>query len=438
MPSEMTETSDSERGQDEPIGFRTIPHPRQQTPEASTSHINAMDVDEEGCIRTCISNISLPTWVARPPRNLGEASHGKLKAYESLILFTVIFPLIIPELWWGKGATELAFLQNFHHLVACTNIVSSFSTSNTLADLFTDHYVKYRKALPQLFPIKFKSVSNHHFAQHNGSLLKFWGPFGALNEFAGERMNGMLQKIKTNRNTDDMPLTMLRQMARRGRLEAKLSDDQVKGGLSGQLAEILQPATALKRHANNPLSEVEVTKILASRVELDTDDYEMLLEYQNSSKGQLWRSCYDLPHPPGSLILPPCAMKPKHSKLGDQTFSCFNSRKNSGGIQFKDPVNPSCRLTGFIIEIWQIPLDNHMQTFFLVQKHKNLSVTDLLKTPFVSFPLFETTAVDAENSNNFCINFLTHLTFYHHPRGTYGINKCILVICCALNRGRRF
>ncbi|KAF8175306.1 hypothetical protein K438DRAFT_2045904, partial [Mycena galopus ATCC 62051] len=245
-PSEMTETSDSEREHDEPVEFRTIPHPRQQTPEASTSHINAMDVDEEsddsttptpetylgippedfqdeeedfiildalgmfnfspaeiGCIRTCISNISLPTWVARPPRNLGEASHGKLKAYESLILFTVIFPLIIPELWWGKGTTELAFLQNFHHLVACTNVVSSFSTSNTLADLFTNHYVKYRKALPQLFPIKFKSVSNHHFAQHNGSLLKFWGPFSALNEFAGERMNGMLQKIKTNRNTGE-------------------------------------------------------------------------------------------------------------------------------------------------------------------------------------------------------------------------------------------
>jgi hypothetical protein len=35
---------------------------------------------------------------------------------------------------------------------------------------------------------------------HNGHLLKFWGPFAALSEFAGERMNGMLLKIKTNGN----------------------------------------------------------------------------------------------------------------------------------------------------------------------------------------------------------------------------------------------
>jgi hypothetical protein len=163
---------------------------------------------ELGSIRTCIRNISLPTWVARPPTNLGEASHGKLKAYEYLLLFTVIFPLIIPELWWGKGQTQLAFLYNFHHVVGCTNILASFTTSNSHADQFTDLYVKYRKALPQLFPIKFKSVPNHHFAMHNGSLLKFWGPFAALSEFAGERMNGMLQKIKTNGQTS-MWLTLI-------------------------------------------------------------------------------------------------------------------------------------------------------------------------------------------------------------------------------------
>jgi hypothetical protein len=43
---------------------------------------------------------------------------------------------------------------------------------------------------------------------HNGSLLKFWGPFAALSEFAGERMNGMLQKIKTNGQTS-MWLTLI-------------------------------------------------------------------------------------------------------------------------------------------------------------------------------------------------------------------------------------
>lgn len=153
-----------------------------------------------GKIRACIRDITLPTWVARPPTNLGEARHGKLKAHEYLQLFTVIFPLIIPELWWGGDSTERKFLENFHHLVASTNIISSFSTSNGQADQFTEHFVNYRAALPQLFSIpEFHSMPNHHFAMHNGHLLKFWGPLAGLSEFPGERMNGILGRVKHNR-----------------------------------------------------------------------------------------------------------------------------------------------------------------------------------------------------------------------------------------------
>ncbi|KAF8223397.1 hypothetical protein L208DRAFT_1317027 [Tricholoma matsutake] len=48
-----------------------------------------------------------PTWIQRPPTNLGEPSHGKLKAQEYLTLFTCIFPLIIPEFWYMTTATNL-------------------------------------------------------------------------------------------------------------------------------------------------------------------------------------------------------------------------------------------------------------------------------------------------------------------------------------------
>jgi hypothetical protein len=48
-------------------------------------------------IMDCIQDSSLPTWIQRPPINLGEPGHGKLKAQEFLSLFTCIFPLIIPK-----------------------------------------------------------------------------------------------------------------------------------------------------------------------------------------------------------------------------------------------------------------------------------------------------------------------------------------------------
>src|ERR1700761_8447348 len=99
-----------------------------------------------------------------------------------------------------------------------------------------------------------------------------------------------------------MPLTVLRQMARCGRLEA-LNDEQADGGPVGQLAQILHPATAASTKAAQLLSEQEVAKILKDAKDLDDDDYQMLLQYQ-TSKGLPWRSFDQIPHPPGSLILP--------------------------------------------------------------------------------------------------------------------------------------
>ncbi|KAF9455222.1 hypothetical protein BDZ94DRAFT_1375542 [Collybia nuda] len=159
-------------------------------------------------IRHCISNISLPTWVQRPPVNLGEASHGNLKAHEYLTLFSVIFPLIIPEFWYLPEPTNLQqHLISFHHLVSATNIVSSFKTSNSKADVYTYHYIQYRTSLQTLFPHN-HSKPNHHYAMHNAAILKYWGPLPSLSEFPGERMNGILQKIKTNRRLSKSPITI--------------------------------------------------------------------------------------------------------------------------------------------------------------------------------------------------------------------------------------
>lgn len=151
-------------------------------------------------IRNCISNVTIPTWVQRPPTNLGEKIHGKLKAHEYLSLFTCILPLIIPELWYSPTATELhrQHLYSFHHLVSATHIISSFKTSNAAADSYTYHYKQYRQSIQTLFP-QHSSKPNHHYAMHNGPLLKYWGPLAAFSEFPGERMNGMFQKIKTNK-----------------------------------------------------------------------------------------------------------------------------------------------------------------------------------------------------------------------------------------------
>ncbi|KAJ4489144.1 hypothetical protein C8R41DRAFT_896008 [Lentinula lateritia] len=152
-----------------------------------------------GNIRNCIQYVLLPASSDHPPRNLGEASHGKLKAHELLILFTVILPLVIPELWWRGNETEIRRLQSFCNLVVATNVICAYSTSNVEADIYMDHFVKYCVSTQELYP-GFSSMPNHHYAMHGGDQLKFWGPLALLSEFPGERKNGNFGQVKTNKH----------------------------------------------------------------------------------------------------------------------------------------------------------------------------------------------------------------------------------------------
>jgi hypothetical protein len=62
----------------------------------ATCTFNATELSQ---IHACLSNAVIPSWVERPPKNLGEKSHGKLKADQWLILFSVFLPLVLPEIW---------------------------------------------------------------------------------------------------------------------------------------------------------------------------------------------------------------------------------------------------------------------------------------------------------------------------------------------------
>jgi hypothetical protein len=149
-------------------------------------------------IHECITNAVVPTWITRPPQNLGEKSHGKLKADQWYTLFTIFLPMILPELWLASEKHHnSALLDNFHDLVMCTNIIGSYTTSNTAADNYLYHYIRYRRTSKILFPVV-ATRPNHHFAMHNAEMMKFWGPLPMLSEFPFEQHNGTLQKINTN------------------------------------------------------------------------------------------------------------------------------------------------------------------------------------------------------------------------------------------------
>lgn len=403
-------------------------------------------------IRDAIQHILLPTWVQRPPVNLGEPSHGKLKAREYLTLFTTIFPLILPEFWYIPTATDLdrEHFLCFFHLVSATNIVSSFQTSNASADAYSNHYFNYRAAIQRLFPNQ-ASKPNHHYAMHNGSLLKYWGPLASFSEFPGERMNGMLQNTKTNHQLrmfylfcmvcwlikyliGNMDLTMLRQMSRRARVDALLHDHKD----TQELANILEPVLS-STEIPVSLKPTDTAEFLKKATPLLDVDYNSLLQYLNAT-GRPYRHFNNFPHPPQSLILPFRAQRPYQIHQGESTFSCQTSHKGNSSIQFYNP-HTQTHDTGAIETIWQLPLEALLQTFIVVRQHQPLPTHEEQKAPFIHYPGFQSRAVDAALSNKLVIieptHIITHLTVLPRPIDTYGIDRNFLVICWALNRGRR-
>lgn len=232
-----------------------------------------------------------------------------------------------------------------------------------------------------------------------------------------------------------MDLTMLRQMSRRARLDALLHD----GGGSKELADILEPVDASIKGVPTLLKPTEVAMVLSKAPHLNEMEYGALLHYLQVS-GQPYKAHYAFPHHPNDLILPPQAECPLQIHHGEYTFSCQRSHKGNSAIQFYNPLTQT-NDTGFIQTIWRLPLEASLRTFVVVCPHQPLSALEEGLAPFTQYSGFITQIVDALPSDKLVIiepmHIITHLTTFERQAGTYGINRNTLVVCWALNRGRK-
>ncbi|KAF8156324.1 hypothetical protein K438DRAFT_1777567 [Mycena galopus ATCC 62051] len=381
-------------------------------------------------IREGIRDISLPTWVGRPPTNLGEKSHGKLKADTFLNLFTVIFPLLLPAIFLERG--DERSLSSFYDLTAATNILVAFKTSNSEAQAYTAHYTAYRQSKHKLYP-EFEDVPNHHFAMHNGELLMYWGPLACLSDFAGERMNGRLQKVKTNKHMYDMDFTMLQQMTRLCRFLAFLEHNASSIPEMDVFADILQPEHATKGPTTQAISDSEqATYMKTKATALDTTTYNMILQYLNKTghHGQ-YHSHLNYVHL-YALVLPPLAKKCSEFHENGHTYSCNSSHEGNSFIQFYDQQIQGHR-TGVINNIFEIPLQGNLQKFILVSPHCDLNQSELKGTPYdpMLYPRFMSKIVEVELSEDIVViepkHIITHLTTYKTQGDIYGIEREIRV-----------
>ena len=167
---------------------------------------DALQPKELDRLQKFLAQITRPSWHTAPPQNLGEASHGKLKAdqWRSAIEFDVT--AAIAHVWSNdspqpedeeKVQRRKMLVEATIHLATAIQWATSYHTSLVHAAQYMQCMVTYLNILKKLYPtISWRP--NHHAALHIGPHLLRFGPMHGWWMFAYERVIGLLQKINTN------------------------------------------------------------------------------------------------------------------------------------------------------------------------------------------------------------------------------------------------
>jgi hypothetical protein len=241
-----------------------------------------------------------------------------------------------------------------------------------------------------------------------------------------------------------MELTILRQTARRGHLDARLHNNHTGNTATSQLASILEPDNGRYPVPPHIMSDLEIANAHATATRLDQRHYGSLLEYVNSM-GMEYCSAYEnIPQVRGTLILPPLAHHLRQVNLDSRTYSIKESHVGNSHIQFYIPGAVGGTIdTGYIEAIWELPLERVRQFFFLVRRHQPLSPAQLRKTPYAYHPCsnLQTKIVKVEDSNDIYIieqrHIICHLAVYKNLPRTFGLTIETMTICWGLNRRQR-
>ena len=162
--------------------------------EASTP---VLGKDILAVIRADMQKTVLPSWIEPAPRNWGTTEHGKLSADQWRVLFTIHLPISLISEWSGSSPRYTSMLANFMDLVTAVRIASMRVTNDEYIALYEHHISSYLGGVLELY--KDADIKpNHHLSLHLGHFLRTFGPVHAYRTFAFERVNYMMQKMKTN------------------------------------------------------------------------------------------------------------------------------------------------------------------------------------------------------------------------------------------------
>lgn len=233
---------------------------------------------------------------------------------------------------------------------------------------------------------------------------------------------------------------MLRQMARLGMFLAFLHNAAASNPEMDILAKILEPANSNQGPAIKQIDDAAQATYLAHEPKLDPVIYDRILQYLNATGHRGQYHHHHSPFQEHAHVLPPLAKKyTEFHQDGGHTYSCSSSHRGNSFIQFYDRQIGYYR-TGVIKLIFEIPLQGFLRKFIFVSPHCELNSAG---TPYdqTMYPRLMSKIVEVEPLDAMLViepeHIITHLTTFKTDGNFYGINRTVLIICWALNRGRK-
>ena len=224
---------------------------------------------------------------------------------------------------------------------------------------------------------------------------------------------------------------MLRQICRRGRLNALIADG---ASFAGRVTSSLKILTGMEVEPDNKKSGIHSQKIPDS-------DYKAIHLYLNSSAPIPYRHYTDLPHPLDAIILPPLACPLTHITHKGRVYSTSRLHSGNSSVSYRTPEG---RLeAGIIFSIWQttLPINSTETTLLVIAPYERLSSVDVSNNPYVSRSGFlcnivyhNTTPLPSKIIET--RHIVSHLPFYDCPPGTFGIPRPIRILINSVHRGR--
>lgn len=154
-------------------------------------------------VQECIKDTIIPSWVSRPPPNVGLPQAGTLKADNWRIISTIHLPLSLLSLWQeGSPLTTpdacsmRPVLETSMHLICASKLITKRTISHEQLQHARRLYRQHIEGLKKNFPGFM--LPTHHMFWHIFDSIR---SFSAVRNFwcyGGERFIGRLRRIPIN------------------------------------------------------------------------------------------------------------------------------------------------------------------------------------------------------------------------------------------------